>query len=161
MWLAARVGVDRRVVVLAACECARTALVYVKMDEKRPRIAIETAERWARGDTTVSLSDVTEAADAAANVANAAAATYAAYVAANAAANAATNAAYVAADVAAEAAANAATYAANAATYAAYAAANAADNVADARTTTLRQFADIVRRHVTIEMIVTAWRVSK
>ena len=135
MWLAARVGVDRRVVVLAACECARTALVYVKMDEKRPRIAIETAERWARGDTTVSLSDVTEAADAAANVANAAAATYAAYVAANAAANAATNAAYVAA--------------------------NAADNVADARTTTLRQFADIVRRHVTIEMIVTAWRVSK
>ena len=65
LWLAGRVGVDRHVFVLAACECARLSLVHVPAGEDRPRVAIETAERWARGDTTVSIADVRKAAHAA------------------------------------------------------------------------------------------------
>ncbi len=49
LWLAAR-RAPRRLVVLAACACARTALVYAPAVEERPRRAIEIAERWARGD---------------------------------------------------------------------------------------------------------------
>ena len=43
LWLAASAGVDRRLVVLAACDCARLALKHVPKGENRPRIAIETA----------------------------------------------------------------------------------------------------------------------
>lgn len=53
LWLAARAGVDRRLVVLAACDCAETALVRVPAGEERPRIAIETARLWARGGATI------------------------------------------------------------------------------------------------------------
>jgi hypothetical protein len=36
-------GVDRSLVVLAACDCARTALRYVPPGEDRPLLAIEAA----------------------------------------------------------------------------------------------------------------------
>ena len=49
MWLAGRVAIDRRPLVLAACDCARTALVHVPSGEMRPLRAIETAEAWCRG----------------------------------------------------------------------------------------------------------------
>ena len=49
---AASVGVDRCLVVLAACACARTSLRYVPEGEARPLRAIETAEAWARGEAT-------------------------------------------------------------------------------------------------------------
>jgi len=141
--LAGEPGSDaRRPLVLAACECARLVLPHVKAGENRPLLAIETAERWARGETNApTLQEVrhaTYAADAAA------AATYAAYAAADAAdaadAAAAAAAATYAADAAAAAAAAtyaaaaaaAATYAAYAATYAADAAAAAAAAYADA-----------------------------
>ena len=65
----------RKQLVLAACSCAETALKYVKEGEDRPRIAIETARKWARGKAT--LQQVTAAA-AAADAAYADAATYAA-----------------------------------------------------------------------------------
>ena len=52
LWLAGRV-VAREPVVLAACACARTALRYVLAGEDRPRVAIEMAERWARGEATI------------------------------------------------------------------------------------------------------------
>lgn len=42
--------------VLAACECARQALpIFEKRypDDKRPRVCIETAEKWARGEATI------------------------------------------------------------------------------------------------------------
>src|SRR5690242_11317253 len=42
----------RQQVVLAACACARTALRFVKEGEERPLRAIETAEKWARGEAT-------------------------------------------------------------------------------------------------------------
>ena len=72
LWLAGRV-VARPLVVLAACACARTALRYVLAGEDRPRVAIETAERWARGEATIA-----EVRSAAAYVAYAAATVYAA-----------------------------------------------------------------------------------
>jgi len=89
---------SRKRLVLAACACARTALQYIPDGENRPLIAIETAEKWARGEEGVTLDQVRIAA-------NAANAGYAAY--------AAGYAAY---------AAYAAGYAAYAAGYAAYAA---------------------------------------
>jgi hypothetical protein len=124
----------RRKLVLCACACARLALHHVPESEERPRLAIETAERWARGEGAT-LKDVraaTAAATDADDAADDAAATDAAATDA-----AATDAAY-----AAYAAANAAAYAANAAaTAAAYAAA------ANARKKALAECADIVRRH--------------
>jgi hypothetical protein len=53
LWAAERVGVDRRLLVLAACDCAETALVHVPDGEERPRMAIETARAWARGEATI------------------------------------------------------------------------------------------------------------
>lgn len=40
-------------VVLAVCACAEVALVYVPAGENRPRLAIEAARKWARGEATV------------------------------------------------------------------------------------------------------------
>jgi hypothetical protein len=54
LWLAAKLEVDRRLVVLAACDCARLALKHLStVGDARPHIAIETAERWARGEATI------------------------------------------------------------------------------------------------------------
>ena len=86
---------------LAACACAETALRFVPPSENRPRLALETARRWARGDATVTLADVRHAAYAA----HAADAAYAAAAyAAAASADAAAAAAYAAAAYAAAAA---------------------------------------------------------
>ena len=78
LWLAARCDIDRRVLVRAACACARTALAYVTKGEDRPRIAIETAERWCDGRATID--DVRAHAAAAADAADAAHAAAAAKV---------------------------------------------------------------------------------
>jgi len=71
LWLAARLAVDRKQIVLAACDCAELSLRYVPAGENRPRIAIETARKWCAGEAT--LDDVRKAADAAASSSNAAA----------------------------------------------------------------------------------------
>ena len=128
LWLAARSGVDRKVLVLAACACARTALKYVAKGEERPRVAIETAERWARGEVTI------------AEVIAAAYAAYAAY------ATYAADAAYAAY----------ATYAAAAAAYA-DAAAAATYAAADARIKSFARSATLVRKHITAAMIEEGW----
>lgn len=107
LWIAAMLEVDRRLVVRAACACARTALVHVPDGELRPLHAIETAEAWCRGEATIeqvrSAANAAHAARAAAHAANAARAacaaanaSYAAH-AAYAAARAAAYSAYVAA----------------------------------------------------------------
>ena len=57
LWLMARTQHDRKQLVLAACACARLSLKYVPAGEDRPRIAIETAEKWAR-DEGATLDDV-------------------------------------------------------------------------------------------------------
>lgn len=116
----------RKRLVLCSCECARLALPYTK--DARVLTCIETAERWARGGAT--MDEVTSAKHAA--YAAAAYATYAAYAA---------DAAYAVAVVA--------TYPDAGAADAAYAAAAVADAAAaaDARSATLTQCADIVRKH--------------
>ena len=129
LWFAAKVGVDRKVVVLAACAVARTTLQYVKPGEARPLKAIETAEAWVRGEANIE--DVRRvAADAAdaAYAADAADAAYAAY------------AAYAAAD-----AADAAYAAVYAAVYAAY-----------ARASSLAQSCKIVRATITVDIVKAA-----
>ena len=119
----------RKDVVLAACDCAETALKYVKEGEDRPRKCIETVRAWVAG--TATLDDVIaarHAASAASASAASAASAYiasasAAYTSADAAASVAYAAAYVAyaaADAAAYADAYAAADAASAAAYAAY-----------------------------------------
>ncbi len=99
LWLAGRLDIDRKLLVLAACDCAETALQYVPEGEDRPAKAIQTARNWCNG--TASLQEVqvaayaayaADAADAAAYAANA---SYAAYAAD--AADAAYAAAYAAA----------------------------------------------------------------
>lgn len=89
VWLLARLSGDHgstthRAIVLTVCACARTALPVLPPDELRPRCAIETTERWARGETSVTLNDVcadgARSADAATAVHGTVdAATYAAY----------------------------------------------------------------------------------
>ena len=124
LWYAAKINIDRRLLVRAACACARLALKSVPEGEDRPRIAIETAEAWTEGKA--SLKDVRTAAFAA-NAANAAYAAYAARAAAKAA-DVAHAAAYAAADAA---------YAADAAAY----------------TTTLHVCAEIVRSMIPLDAL--------
>jgi len=150
LWIVGRLGVDRKTIVLAACACARTALKYVPAGEDRPRIAIETAEAWTRGEAT--MGQVRKAAHAATS-----AAYYAATDAAADAAYVATPAAYyAAADAAAHAATSAAYYAAaDAAAHAATSAASAvnAAYAADCYATAHKQMADIVRKIIPFSVI--------
>jgi len=144
LWYAARAGADHKTVVMAACACARLSLVHVPDGEDRPRLAIEAAEAWGRGDVGL---DVVRAAAADAYAyayayADALSAASSAYAAADAAY--AAYAAYADAYAAADAAAYAAAYAAYAYAYA-YADADA-DAAADAAT--LAECADIVRQHI-------------
>ena len=85
LWFAGKIGIDRKILVLAACDCAERSLKHVKKGDDRPKIAIETARKWAGGDESVTTEDVRHAA-------------YAAHAAARAAAHAATRAAADAAD---------------------------------------------------------------
>jgi hypothetical protein len=118
----------RKKLVLCACECAELALPYTK--DKRVKKCIDTTRAWANGKSTIEeVIEARFAADAATDAAASAAAAYAA-----------------------NAAASAAAYASAAASAAAYAAANAsaaasAAAYASARTKTLKQCADIVRKH--------------
>ena len=104
LWLAGRMSgkpetASRKRLVLAACACARLSLKYVKKGENRPRVAIETAEAWAKGKEGVTLEKVKSA-----SYASAAAYAYAASSAASSAAYAAYADAYDAADAAADSA---------------------------------------------------------
>ena len=156
-------GVDRRQLVLATCKCARLALCYVPDGEHRPRLAIEAAEAWCRGEaTTEHLKQARIAANhvgtAAAGAADAAAADAAYADAAYAAATAVSAAAATAVPAAAavSAAAAAADYASASAAAASYASASAAaaanlDAAEDSRRSVLAQCADIVRAHFTLE----------
>ena len=56
---------DIKGLALAACACAKTALVYVPKNEKRPAVAIRIAERWAKGDSRITIQDIRAAACAA------------------------------------------------------------------------------------------------
>lgn len=51
--LSLAVNVDRRRLVMAACDCVETVLPIVAPGEERPRKAIETAVAWCRGAATL------------------------------------------------------------------------------------------------------------
>ena len=53
LWIAAHLEIDRKLIALAACDCAETALKFVPEGEDRPRIAIETTRAWCRGEATI------------------------------------------------------------------------------------------------------------
>lgn len=61
LWACGRLKLDRKLFVAIACRIARGLLYLVPASEDRPRIAIETTERWLRGDAT--LDEVNEARD--------------------------------------------------------------------------------------------------
>ena len=65
LWIADKLNVGRKLLVLAACACARTALKYVPAGEERPRLAIEAAERWADNPTEKNKAAAWAAGDAA------------------------------------------------------------------------------------------------
>ena len=133
LWIAVRAGVDRRIVVAAACACAREALVHVPARELRPLRAIETAEAWTRGEATIEAVRLAAYAAADASDAAASASAYAsayAYASASASAYASASASASAADAAASASASA-----SASAYA-------------ARRQSLARSAEIVRAHI-------------
>ena len=87
LWLCAKLGIEHKLIVLAGCDCAETALQYVPKDEDRPLLAIQTSRNWCAGTATIdevrtaayAAQDATSyAADAAAYAAYATYATYAA-----------------------------------------------------------------------------------
>jgi hypothetical protein len=135
LWFAARVEIDRKALVLAACDCAETALRFVPEGEDRPRVAIETARRWARGAAT--LQETRDAADAA---------------------SAADSAADASAEIAASYAAHASYAAAASASSASYAAVSAADSAADAYAAyggvrAHKRMSALVRKRITVKML--------
>jgi len=137
LWIASKIGVDRKRIVMASCDCVEPALQFVPDGEDRPRAAIDTARAWCRGAATdEEVRAAAAAADAAADAADAASATAAASAAAAAAA------AYAYAYYAAHAA-NAASVAVCADATAAYA----------ARTQSLAASAAIVRRHIPWDVV--------
>jgi hypothetical protein len=141
LWIASRLATTdeaRRRVALAACACARTALVHIPAGEDRPRLCIETIEAWTRGEATA------DQISAARRGAQDAAAAYAAYAAAAAA--------YAAAYAAASADASVAS--ASAADAASVASASAADAAAAAWSDSLRRQASIVRRILPMPVVV-------
>ena len=82
LWLAGRLDIDRKLLVMAACDCAETALQYVPDGEDRPAKCIQVTRNWCNGTATIddvkaARRDAAAAADAAA-YADAYAAAYAA-----------------------------------------------------------------------------------
>ena len=49
---------SRKKLVLTACKCARLSLKHVPKYEKRPLMAIQTAEKYAKGVKGITLQDV-------------------------------------------------------------------------------------------------------
>ena len=85
LWLLGRLSgepgsVARRKLVLCACECARLATPYWPKDSSAIATCLELAERWGRGDESVSPK-ILRAVAYAAYAADAAYAAYAAYAA--------------------------------------------------------------------------------
>ncbi len=144
LWLYQRADPDHKTAVRIACAIARTALVHVPKNEKRPERCIEVVEMWLEDRAMIDEVRNARLDAAAASDADAAAAT------------AAASAASYTSDAAA--AASAASYAADAASAASYTAAAAAaaattdaatDAAADAaRIKSQKQSANIVRKYI-------------
>lgn len=146
LWFAGGLEVDRKLIVLAGCDCAEIALQYVPTPEDRPAKVIQVTRYWCEG--RVSIEDVRKARHAAASACDAAysacAAAYSAYCAAATAA--AKAAAYSAATAAA---ATAYVYAATAyvSNAAAYSTADAAYSISR------KQHAKLIRKRIPYNVI--------
>jgi hypothetical protein len=152
LWLASKLGVDKRLLTLAKGKCAATVVHLMK--DQRSKDAVKAAIDYGEGIINdQELREAAEAADAAYVAADAAYDAYAAYVAAYAA-YAADVAAYVAAAAADAAdAAYAAYAAAYAAADAAYAAADDAYAAADAKRDNQLLTANVCREILTDEVL--------
>jgi hypothetical protein len=137
---------SKQTVVLCACDCAETAMKFVPEDEHRPKIAIQTARKWAEGK--VSERECGKAAaDAYASYAYSAASSasvYAAYHAAAASYAVASYAAYAASYAAYAAYASYSFYASDAA----YVASSAFYSASFSAKEALKNMADIIRKRV-------------
>ena len=127
-WLAGRANIGHKTIVACACDIAETTLKYVPEGEPRPAEAIRVTSAWLKGEA--SIEEVGEAANAV-YVADAYAADAYAYAASAATVTATASAAY-----------------ASASANAAYAAARATNDGAD--------LTNILRQHITYEMIKNA-----
>ncbi len=147
LWLASKAKISQTMLVLAACACAREALICIPAGENRPLLAIEAAEAWARGGN-VNLDDVQCAACAAAAAADNA------VNSANAYAAAAADAAVFVCE----------SFGSNSANDIAYAAANAAHAMSAMTTsgykTSLAKSADIVRSMIPWRVVADAIEAS-
>jgi hypothetical protein len=147
LWIAGKVAIDRKLLVMVACDCAALAGRFVKKGELRPRKAIAMARAWCRGKATIEqVRSAYDAATAYDTVAYAAAA----------AAFAADAAAYAAAAAAAAFAADAAAYAAAAFAAAAAAFAAAAYDAAAARNKMELRCAVKVRARISLSVVLRA-----
>jgi hypothetical protein len=52
LWFASRLGIDRKLIVHTACDCAQLALPYAIHDDFRPRLALHEARKWCNGMAT-------------------------------------------------------------------------------------------------------------
>ena len=52
LWAAVKLNIDKKLIVLAACDCAETALQYVPDGEDRPARAVQTSRNWCNGTAT-------------------------------------------------------------------------------------------------------------
>jgi hypothetical protein len=74
LWIAAKVGVERKALVRIACDCVEPAMRFVPDGEKQPQTALDVARRWCDGEATIEeVLSAARAADFAADAAYAAA----------------------------------------------------------------------------------------
>lgn len=79
LWLAGRIDIDRKLLMLCACDCAERGLKYVPEGEDRPAEAIRITRLWVDGKATIQdMHEGRNAAKAAEWAAEAAAAEWAA-----------------------------------------------------------------------------------
>ena len=145
LWLCDKLGIDKKLVVLAGCDCAETALQFVPEGEDAPANTLQVTRNWCAGKAT--LQEVKDADDTVSYPYPDAypAAVRAAFRAAGEAASTASHAAHAA-------------YAASTASHAAAYAANAAGS---ARKKAQRTCADLVRARIPFELVQKAMKEMK
>ena len=62
LWFAEELGVDKKIIGLAVCDCVERALKYVPKGETRPAEAIRVKRLWCRGEATDGELDAARAA---------------------------------------------------------------------------------------------------
>jgi hypothetical protein len=160
---------SKQTVVFCACDCAETSLQFVPEKENRPKIAIQTARKWAEGKASKieceKAADDAYASFAAVSFASSSAASFASFASSSAASFAAASASFAAVSFASASASSSADRASAsssavssaASASASFAASSAVSYAAAAeiysinKKEALRNMADIIRKRVTFE----------